>query len=141
VVGLFLTRTTFTVGSFLAIIGLAGIAVNDALLLIDFINVRVRQNKVLREAMMEACAARMRPVLITTITTMLGLLPMAIGIPNRSISWAPMATAFVAGLTSATILTLLITPANYELAVQFKSYVRRYGRILLEWTSRRSRAE
>ncbi len=141
VVGLFLTRTTFTVGSFLAIIGLAGIAVNDALLLIDFINVRVRQNKVLREAIMEACAARMRPVLITTITTMLGLLPMAIGIPNRSISWAPMATAFVAGLTSATFLTLLITPANYELAVQFKSYVRRYGRILREWTSRRSRAE
>jgi HAE1 family hydrophobic/amphiphilic exporter-1 len=63
----------------------------------------------------------MRPVLITTVTTMLGLLPMAIGIPSRSISWAPMATAFVAGLSSATILTLLITPANYEFFEQFKA--------------------
>jgi HAE1 family hydrophobic/amphiphilic exporter-1 len=132
VVGLFLTRTTFTVGSFLAIIGLAGIAVNDALLLIDFINARARQNKGLREAILEACAARMRPVIITTITTMLGLLPMAFGIPNRSISWAPMATAFVAGLTSATFLTLLITPANYELAIQFKDFTRRFGRRTLQ---------
>ena len=63
----------------------------------------------------------MRPVLITTVTTTLGLLPMAIGIPSRSISWAPMATAFVAGLSSATILTLLITPANYEFFEQFKA--------------------
>jgi HAE1 family hydrophobic/amphiphilic exporter-1 len=113
------------VGSFLAIIGLAGIAVNDALLLIDFINVRKRRGLVLREALIEACAARMRPVIITTVTTMLGLLPMAIGIPNRSIEWAPMATAFVAGLSSATFLTLLITPANYEFFEQLKGIVRK----------------
>ena len=122
IMGLLLTRTTFTVGSFLAIVGLAGIAVNDALLLIDFMNVRLRQGKALRDAVIEACAARMRPVLITTVTTMLGLLPMAVGIPNKSITWAPMATAFVAGLSSATILTLLITPANYEFSVQFKAF-------------------
>jgi HAE1 family hydrophobic/amphiphilic exporter-1 len=125
VLGLFVTRTTFTVGSFLAIIGLAGIAVNDALLLIDFINVRKRRGLELREALIEACAARMRPVIITTVTTMLGLLPMAIGIPNRSIEWAPMATAFVAGLSSATFLTLLITPANYEFFEQLKGIVRK----------------
>ncbi|MGD9372752.1 MAG: efflux RND transporter permease subunit, partial [Desulfobacterales bacterium] len=110
VFGLLITRTTFTIGSFLAIIGLAGLAVNDSLLLIDFMNVRLRQGKPLRQAIIESCAARMRPVLITTVTTTLGLLPMAIGIPNKSISWAPMATAFVSGLISATILTLLITP-------------------------------
>ena len=124
VIGLFVTRTEFTVGSFLAIVGLAGISVNDALLLIDFMNVRRREGKELRRAVIEACGARMRPVLITTITTTLGLLPMAIGIPSRSISWAPMATAFVAGLSSATILTLLITPANYELSEQFKTWLR-----------------
>ena len=121
VLGLFVTRTTFTVGSFLAIVGLTGLVVNDSLLLIDFINTRLREGKPLRQAIVEACAARMRPVLITTVTTMLGLLPMAIGIPSRSISWAPMATAFVAGLSSATILTLLITPANYEFFEQFKA--------------------
>ena len=129
VLGLLVTRTTFTVGSFLAIVGLAGIAVNDTLLLIDFMNVRRREGKDLREAIIESCAARMRPVIITTITTMLGLLPMAIGIPNRSIEWAPMATAFVAGLSSATFLTLLITPANYEFYENMKSSVkRRYRR-------------
>ena len=124
VIGLFVTRTEFTVGSFLAIVGLAGISVNDALLLIDFMNVRLREGKELRQAVIEACGARMRPVLITTVTTTLGLLPMAIGIPNRSISWAPMATAFVAGLSSATVLTLLITPANYEMFEQFKIWLR-----------------
>jgi len=67
----------------------------------------------------------MRPVLITTVTTTLGLLPMAIGIPNKSISWAPMATAFVSGLISATVLTLLITPANYEAFEQLKAFLRR----------------
>jgi len=125
VVGLFITRTTFTVGSFLAIVGLTGLVVNDSLLLIDFINVRLRMGKTLREAVIEACAARMRPVVITTITTMLGLLPMAVGIPSRSISWAPMATAFVSGLSSATLLTLLITPANYELFENFKAAMKR----------------
>jgi HAE1 family hydrophobic/amphiphilic exporter-1 len=138
VMGLFVTRTTFTVGSFLAIIGLAGIAVNDALLLIDFINVRKRRGLDLREALVEACAARMRPVVITTVTTMLGLLPMAIGIPNRSIEWAPMATAFVAGLSSATFLTLLITPANYELLELFKGSMRKKAFRRLRMKLRRS---
>ncbi len=124
VYGLLITRTTFTIGSFLAIVGLAGLAVNDSLLLIDFINVRLKKGRALRNAIIEACAARMRPVLITTITTMLGLLPMAIGIPNRSISWAPMATAFVAGLSSATMLALLIIPVEYEIFEGFKTFVK-----------------
>ena len=128
VFGLLITRTTFTLGSFLAIIGLTGLAVNDSLLLIDFMNVRLRRGKHLRRAIIESCAARMRPVLITTITTTLGLLPMAIGIPNKSISWAPMATAFVSGLISATVLTLLITPANYEAFEQLKAFFRRISR-------------
>jgi HAE1 family hydrophobic/amphiphilic exporter-1 len=92
-------------------------------------NVRVRQGKPLRQAIIESCAARMRPVLITTITTTLGLLPMAIGIPSKSISWSPMATAFVSGLISATVLTLLITPANYEAFEQLKAFINRiFGR-------------
>nr|MDJ0830169.1 efflux RND transporter permease subunit [Desulfobacterales bacterium] len=77
-------------------------------------NKRKDKGKPLRAAVIESCAARMRPVLITTITTALGLLPMAIGIPHKSITWAPMATTFVAGLSSATILALLIIPVEYE---------------------------
>ncbi len=125
VLGLLFTRTPFTVGSFMAIVGLAGLSVNDSLLLIDFMNVRRREGKPLRQAVMEACGARMRPVLITTITTTLGLLPMAVGIPTKSITWAPMATAFISGLISATTFTLLVTPANYEAYVQVKGWVQR----------------
>ncbi len=125
VMGLFFTRTTFTLGSFMAVVGLAGIAVNNSLLLVDFMNVRRDTGASVRDAVIEACAARMRPVLITTITTMLGLLPMAIGIPTRSISWAPMATAFVTGLASATLLALLIVPVEYELYENTRIYLKR----------------
>jgi multidrug efflux pump subunit AcrB len=122
--GAFFSRTVFTIGSFIATVGLSGVAVNDTIILIDFMNKRLRAGKDLRSAIMESCAARMRPVLITTITTILGLLPMAIGIPSKSISWAPMASAFVTGLSSATVLTLLITPANYELLHHMRARIR-----------------
>jgi len=129
VYGLLLTRTVFTIGSFMAIVGLAGVAVNDSLLMIEFMKVLRAKGKTLRESIIEACAARMRPVLITTITTLLGLLPMAVGIPKKSIAWAPMATAFVAGLCSATILVLLIIPVEYEFFEKSKeTVVRLFGR-------------
>lgn len=127
VMGLFLTRTTFTIGSFLAIVGLAGVSVNNSLLLIDFINSRIKRGLGLQDAIIEACAARMRPVVITTITTLLGLLPMAIGIPSKSISWAPMAMAFVSGLASSTLLTLLIVPVEYEALEKMKAFFRKIG--------------
>ena len=125
VMGLFLTRTTFTIGSFMAIIGLAGVSVNNSLLLIDFINTRIQSGRPVRDAIIEACAARIRPVVITTITTLLGLLPMAIGIPSKSISWAPMAMAFVSGLSSSTILTLLIVPVEYEALEMVKAKLKK----------------
>ncbi len=115
VFGILFTRTVFTITSFIATVGLSGVAVNNTILMIDFMNKRKRSGKPSREAVIEACAARMRPVLLTTITTLLGLLPMAIGIPSKSISWSPMATAFVTGLCSSTVLALVVTPANYEL--------------------------
>ncbi len=120
--GMLISRSPFTVGSFLAVVGLAGVAVNDSLILIDFINVRRREGKEMRAAVIEACSHRMRPVLITTVTTILGLLPMAIGIPSKSISWSPMATAFCTGLSSATILTLLVVPAEYELVEKIRPF-------------------
>jgi multidrug efflux pump subunit AcrB len=121
--GLLVTRTIFTVGSFVATVGLSGVAVNNTLLLIDFMNKRVREGKELRTAVIEACAARMRPVLITTITTAIGLMPMAIGFPQKSITWSPMAIAFVTGLSSSTFLALLVTPANYEMLSRFQLWI------------------
>jgi len=124
VTGLFVTRTPFTISSFLAVVGLAGVAVNNSLLLIDFMNVRLRQGKAIRDAVLDACASRMRPVLITTITTILGLLPMAIGIPTKSLSWSSMAMTFVAGIVSSTVLALLIIPVEYELVYKVEKHFR-----------------
>ena len=123
VMGLFISRTTFTIGSFMAIIGLAGVSVNNSLILIEFMNVRLRKGRALRDAIIEACAARMRPVIITTVTTVLGLLPMAIGFPNKSIAWSPMAMTFVTGMISSTILTLLILPVEFEIVEKFEHFV------------------
>ncbi|MCK4910453.1 MAG: efflux RND transporter permease subunit, partial [Thermodesulfovibrionales bacterium] len=123
--GMFVTRSTFTIASFMAVVGLAGVAVNDSLILIDFINARRREGMPMREAVLDACSARMRPVLITTVTTMLALMPMAIGIPRKSMTWAPMATAFVTGLSSATLLTLLIVPVEYELSEGIRLRIRK----------------
>ncbi|XOB65688.1 efflux RND transporter permease subunit [Deferribacteres bacterium DY0037] len=123
VYGLFLTRSTFTVQSFIAVVGLAGVAVNDSLILIDFMNARRREGMALRDAVLTACSQRMRPVLITTVTTILGLLPMAVGFPNKSLEWSSMATAFCSGLASATLLTLLIVPAEYELLERVRIWV------------------
>jgi HAE1 family hydrophobic/amphiphilic exporter-1 len=125
VYGMFFTRSVFTIQSFIAVVGLAGVAVNDSLILIDFMNVRRREGMELREAVISACSSRMRPVLITTVTTMLGLLPMAIGFPNKSTEWSSMATAFTSGLASATILTLLIIPAEYELLERIRMRVKK----------------
>jgi HAE1 family hydrophobic/amphiphilic exporter-1 len=138
VFGVFITRSTFTIGSAMAVVGLAGVAVNDSLILIDFINVRRRAGMAIREAVIRAASTRMRPVLITTFTTIFGLLPMAMGIPYKSIAWAPMATAFVTGLCSATTLALLMIPVEYELAEALRETVKvkarrlgeRYGPVL-----------
>jgi HAE1 family hydrophobic/amphiphilic exporter-1 len=123
VFGLFVTRTTFTIGSFMAVVGLAGVAVNNSILIIDFANIRRAAGKGVRDAIVEACAARLRPILITTVTTILGLLPTAVGFPRKSLSWAPMAMAFVAGLATSTVLALLIVPVEYELFDKFQRSV------------------
>lgn len=127
VFGLFFTRSVFTIGSFMAVIGLAGVAVNDSLILIDFMNKERRRGIPLRQAVINGCSARMRPVLITTVTTMLGMLPMAIGIPHKSITWAPMATAFATGLICATTLALLIIPVEFELTEIIKDKLSSFG--------------
>ncbi|MBU0992420.1 MAG: efflux RND transporter permease subunit [Proteobacteria bacterium] len=126
VAGLVITRSTFTIGSFMSVVGLAGVAVNDSLLLLDFMNVRRKGGKDMRTAVIEACSARMRPILLTTVTTVLGLLPMAIGIPRKSIEWSPMATTFATGLISATVLTLLIVPVEYEIVVKTNMAIKNY---------------
>ncbi|MBN2809079.1 MAG: efflux RND transporter permease subunit [Deltaproteobacteria bacterium] len=115
VFGKFLTQGLFTVNSFIAVVGVTGVVVNDSLVLIDFINRAYLRLGDRRAAIREGIRVRLRPIILTTLTTTLGLLPMAIGFPYYSLVWGSMASTFVTGLCTATFLTLLIVPLEWDL--------------------------
>ena len=94
---------------------LAGIVVNNAIILIDYTNRLRKQGKTKLDALMQAGSVRLRPILMTTATTVLGLLPMALGLGAGSELRRPMALTVVGGLITSTVLTLLIIPAVYSL--------------------------
>ncbi|OEH86706.1 multidrug ABC transporter [Desulfuribacillus stibiiarsenatis] len=115
VVGLFVTGRTLSVTSFIGLIMLAGIVVNNAIVLVDYIN-RLRAEGMERdEAIIAAGPVRLRPILMTTLTTVLALVPLAIGIGEGSEGQAPMATVVVFGLTFSTLITLVLIPVVYTL--------------------------
>ncbi|SEH79765.1 Multidrug efflux pump subunit AcrB [Rheinheimera pacifica] len=115
ILGLWLTDTRLSVIVFIGLIMLAGIVVNNAIVLIDRINQLRGEGIALQQAVIEAGASRLRPVLMTTLTTILGLLPMALGGGDGSEIRAPMAITVIFGLALATMLTLLFIPVLYAL--------------------------
>ncbi|MCU0639236.1 MAG: efflux RND transporter permease subunit [Candidatus Krumholzibacteria bacterium] len=115
VLALFITRSTISVVVFIGLILLAGIVVNNAIILIDFIN-KIRAGGAGKaEAILAGGRSRLRPILMTTITTVLGLLPLALGIGEGAELRAPMAITVIGGLTVSTLLTLLVIPVVYAL--------------------------
>lgn len=113
--GLFVTGTNISVVVFIGLIMLSGIVVNNAIVLIDRIN-QLRQTGVEKsEAILEAAHSRLRPILMTTTTTVLGLMPMAIGFGDGSEIRTPMAVTVIFGLMFATLLTLFFIPVIYSL--------------------------
>lgn len=112
---LFLTKTTFNIQSYIGIIMLGGIVVNNAILLVDTTNkLRRNENMELMSAIEEAGRRRLRPILMTALSTMLGLLPMAIGAGEGGETQAPLARTVVGGLFSSTLITLIIIPVIYS---------------------------
>ncbi|MBW2372936.1 MAG: efflux RND transporter permease subunit, partial [Deltaproteobacteria bacterium] len=107
------------------LVGLAGIVVNDSLVLIDFVNRERERGTPPEEAVRIAGKRRFRPILLTTLTTVAGLLPMALGIGGKSPVFAPFATAIVFGLAAASLLTLFVVPSLYMALEDLK---RRIGR-------------
>jgi HAE1 family hydrophobic/amphiphilic exporter-1 len=114
-VTLFITSTTLNVQSYIGCIMLGGIVVNNAILLVDQAGRLVQDEIDIRSALTEAGRRRLRPILMTTLTTILGLLPLALGIGEGSDAQAPLARSVVGGLTTSTLITLVLIPVVYSL--------------------------
>ncbi len=113
--GLFVTGTSISVVVFIGVIMLAGIVVNNAIVLIDRINQLREKGEEKSQAIKHAAESRLRPILMTTMTTTLGLLPMAIGLGEGAEIRTPMAITVIFGLLFATFLTLFLIPILYSL--------------------------
>ncbi|MGD8377491.1 MAG: efflux RND transporter permease subunit, partial [Acidobacteriota bacterium] len=105
---------------FLGMIMLAGIVVNNAIVLVDYINTLRRRGMERQEAIVTAGTVRLRPILMTTATTVLGLLPMALGFGDGAEIRTPMAIAVISGLLASTALTLVVIPVTYALVERLK---------------------
>lgn len=105
----------FGVMAFIGAIMLGGIAVNDAIILVDHINQLRREAGDVRQAVLQAAQDRLRPILMTSATTILALLPMAVGVGEGARLRAPMAVAVIGGLVTSTLMTLVVIPVVYEL--------------------------
>jgi len=113
---LFFTGTTFNVQSFIGSIMLGGIVVNNAILLVDHTNLLRRRDAMpIREAIEEAGRRRLRPILMTAATTVIGLLPLALGLGEGGEAQAPMARVVIGGLLSSTFITLVFVPVVYSI--------------------------
>ncbi len=112
---LFLTRTTLNVTSFMGIIMMVGIVVSNGVLLVEYMNELRRRGLPLREAVMQGGRTRLRPILMTSLATLVGLLPMALGVGTGSEANAPLARAVIGGLAVSTVLTLLLIPTLYAM--------------------------
>lgn len=109
-------------------VALAGIAVNDTIVLITFVNEARSQGAPVRQAIIESASTRLRPILLTSITTIAGLLPTAIGIGGQSVIWGPMASTIIFGLLFSTITALIIIPSLYGLFYDKEDMERRKRR-------------
>jgi HAE1 family hydrophobic/amphiphilic exporter-1 len=133
VVTLYLLGISLSIVVVLGMIMLAGIVVNNAIVLVDYINILRRRGAEMRDAVVTAGTVRLRPILMTTATTSLGLLPMALGLGDGAELRTPMAIAVISGLIVSTLLTLFIIPVIYSLVDRLKA--RLTGRELVAETT------
>jgi len=123
--GLLIAGKPLSVPAFLGFIMLVGIVVNNGIVLVDYIN-RLRENSVnLKPAIVQAGVTRLRPVLMTSLTTILGLLPLALGLGESSELQVPLAVTVMSGLTFSTFLTLVVIPVIYSLIDDFGKWISR----------------
>ena len=132
VAALLLTNTQLSVVVFLGLIMLAGIVVNNAIVLIDKINQLRFEGEQKHEAIVIAASSRLRPILMTTLTTTLGMIPLALGLGEGTEIRAPMAITVIGGLLASTFLTLIVIPVMYQI-LDRKDYRHSLARDLAEY--------
>ncbi|MGN0845028.1 MAG: efflux RND transporter permease subunit [Kiritimatiellia bacterium] len=120
--GLLLSGTPLSLTAYIGMILLVGIVVNNAIVLVDYINLLRARNKPLRLAITESGRQRLRPVLITTLTTLLGMLPMALSTGDGSATWRPLGIVVVGGLLFSTIVSMILVPVLYDLVESFREW-------------------
>jgi multidrug efflux pump subunit AcrB len=112
---LLLTHTTLNIMSLMGVIMMTGIVVSNSILIVEFSGILHERGMGLREATVEACKVRLRPILMTSLATLLGMLPMALGIEAGSEQYAPLARAIIGGLGISVVVTVFLVPAVYLL--------------------------
>ncbi|NJC25902.1 efflux RND transporter permease subunit [Neolewinella antarctica] len=117
IIGLLLFQSYFGFMAFLGVISLAGILINNAIVLLDRIEIEEKAGKHEFHAIIDACQQRFRPILLTTFTTALGLIPLYLG---GGLMWEPMAISIMIGLLFATVITLLFVPVVYKLLFRIR---------------------
>lgn len=132
IIGVFIflaiTGTSFSVMALVGIVMLVGIAVNNGIVLVDYINQQRKKGMELFEAVEFGARARMRPVLMTALTTILGMVPLAIELGEGAETWSPLARAVIGGLSATTVLTLVVIPVLYVMAEHAAEKVKSYFR-------------
>lgn len=113
--GLLLSGVNLSILAFLGLVMLAGIVVNNAIVLVDYINLLWRGGASLKEAIISGGKNRLRPVLMTTITTLFGMLPLALSKGEGSELWKPLGVSIISGLSVSTLITLILVPVMYML--------------------------
>lgn len=115
-----------TLLSFMGMLALSGVVVNDSLVLVDYINQKRKAGMSLKEAVYTAGGRRFRPVLLTSLTTFAGLVPLLFEKSTQAQFLIPMAISLGFGILFATLITLFIVPINYLILEDIKAYMRRY---------------
>ncbi|MCC3144430.1 efflux RND transporter permease subunit [Halanaerobium sp. Z-7514] len=123
ILGLFISGSIISVPSFLGLITLSGIVVNNAIVMVDYINQLRRRGQDKIEAIINAATIRLRPIMMTALTTILALLPIAFGIGEGAEATQPMGVVIVSGLSFATFLTLFVIPIVYSLLTDLREIV------------------
>ena len=109
---LFATGTTLNVMSLMGVVMMVGIVVSNSILIVEFTNRLREEGQPLREAVSLACRVRLRPVLMTSLATLIGLIPLAMKLGTGSEAYAPLARAIIGGLAVSVVLTVFIVPAR-----------------------------